>query len=77
MDQVAGKGHHIFQQDRGPAHNNKRSAGLAQGEPYRGVLGGDLASQLHWLLQFRLNLIGRLWIKGLFKASQQNREPVP
>ncbi len=25
MDQVAGNCHHIFQQDRGPAHNNKRT----------------------------------------------------
>ena len=77
MGQVAGNCHYIFQQDCVPAHNNKRSAGLAQGEPYRGVGEGDLTSQLTWQLQFCLNLIGRLWIKIQFKASQQNREPSP
>ena len=77
MGQVAINCHYIYQQDSVPAHNNKRRAGLAQGEPYRGVSEGDLASQLHLLIQFRLNLIGRFWINGQFKASQQNREPAP
>jgi hypothetical protein len=37
MGQVARNCNYIYQQDSVPAHNNKRSAGLAQGEPYRGV----------------------------------------
>jgi hypothetical protein len=37
IGQLAGNCHYIFQQVSVPAHNNKRSAGLAQGEPYRGV----------------------------------------
>jgi hypothetical protein len=36
--QIAGNCHYIFQQDRGPAHNNKRTQDcMAQGETYRGV----------------------------------------
>ena len=62
---------------QGSCQQQKEDAGLAQGEPYRGVSEGDLASQLHLLIQFRLNLIGRFWINGQFKASQQNREPAP
>jgi hypothetical protein len=34
MGQVARNCHYIFQQDSVSAHNNKRNAGLAQGEPY-------------------------------------------
>jgi hypothetical protein len=60
-----------------PYPQQKEVARLALGEPYRGVWEGDLASQLPWLQPFVLYYIGRLWIKGQFKASKRNREPTP
>ena len=37
----------------------------------------DLASQLPWLQPFGLFCVGRLWIKGQSKVSQQNQGPDP
>ncbi len=44
---------------------------MAQGEPYGGVGGEGLASQLALLQPFWLYCMGRLWMKGQCKVSQQ------
>ncbi len=49
----------------------QEDAGLIQEEPYEGVGGGGLASQLSWLQPFWLFCIRPLWSKGQFKVSQQ------
>ncbi len=60
------------------ALTGKREKGaLAQEEPLGGVVEECLASQLTWLQSFGQFCVGRLWVTGQWKASQQNRGPDP
>ncbi len=70
MGHIAQNYHYIFRKYSAPAHNSKRMQDWLK-ECLTKVCEKDI-----WPPSSPV-CIGRLWLEGQYKASQQNREPVP